>query len=365
MCENGLRHRSTGASRVERPRSPSPDSSSSATKSAQGAGTASKSAQGAGTAGKSADDANVSGSKRAARSARFPGKFMILASSCIVAGFLLGAIVSVIGTVHVLGTYDYPALSQWLSAVFNFFDIHIDVHIPEKHISSCRAEQPLVQMKENFMDADVFSEMKECLVGHPRISKNSLNPDGFNGTRGFVIQFANDAGVKMFRDEKGFDCNNFNPLVPFFDKSRDPEANAFVINVLVCDKPSSPSDVVVGSHVDDTLAHSAPGITFLAHAVSVLYISVPPDMSGGELELLGPAPSEDVVPEDFEIQHVAPVENRMAQFRGDSYHQVRGYSTDTDVLRISLVLEQYRVAPAYQNGVDQYVESVKDGMTMM
>jgi hypothetical protein len=171
--------------------------------------------------------------------------------------------------------------------------------------------------------------------------------------------------VKMFRDEKGFDCNIFNPLVPFFDKIRDPEANAFVINVLVCDKPSSPNDVVFGSHVDDTLAHSAPGITFLAHAVSVLYISVPPDMSGGELELLGPAPSEDVVPEDFEIQHVAPVENRMAQFRGDSYHQVRGYSTDTDIICISLVLEQYRVAPAYQNGVDQYVESVKGGMTMM
>jgi hypothetical protein len=355
MCENGLRHRSTGASRVERPRSPSPDSSSSATKCAQGAGPASKSGA----------DANVSGSKRTVRCARFPGKFAICAATCAVAGFLLGATVSVIGAVHALGTHDYPVLSQLLSAIFNYFDIQIDVHIPEKHISSCLAEQPLVQMKENFMDANVFAQMKECLVGHPRTSKNALNPDGFNGTRGFVIQFANDAGVSMFRNEKGFDCTNFNPLVPFFDKSRDSEANAFVINVLVCDKPSSPSDVVVRSHVDDTLAHSSPGITFLAHAVSVLYISVPPDMNGGELELLGSAPSEEVVPENFEIQHVEPVENRMAQFRGDSYHQVRGYSTDTDALRISLVLEQYRVAPAYQNGIDQYVESVKDGMTMM
>jgi hypothetical protein len=60
-------------------------------------------------------------------------------SSCIVAGFLLGAIVSVIGTVHVLGTYNYPVLSQLLSVVFNFFDIHIDVHIPEK--TSHRAGQ--------------------------------------------------------------------------------------------------------------------------------------------------------------------------------------------------------------------------------
>jgi hypothetical protein len=207
--------------------------------------------------------------------------------------------------------------------------------------------------------------MKECLVGHPRISNNSLNPEGFNGTRGFVIQFANDVGVDMFRNEKGFNCDNFNPLLPFFEKSRDPEANAFVMNVLVCDKPTNPSDVVVGSHVDDTLAHSAPGITFLAHAVSVLYISVPPDMKGGALELLGSEPTQDALEDDFQGDQVEPVENRMAQFRGDSYHQVRGYSTDSDVLRISLVLEQYRVAPVYQNGIVHYLENVKDGMTMM
>jgi hypothetical protein len=135
--------------------------------------------------------------------------------------------------------------------------------------------------------------------------------------------------------------------------------------VLVCDKPSEEPKLVVGSHVDDTLSHSVPGLTFLADAVSVLYISVPADMKGGDLELLGSSPQEDSDENDIVLERVDPLENRMAEFRGDSFHQVRGYATETEVLRISLVLEQYKVGPGLRGHVVEYLESIKDGMTML
>jgi hypothetical protein len=306
------------------------------------------------------------GSRRVHQVRPLSFRSLLLVVACsVVAGVLIGIIMSVTGFVHAIGTYEYPLLSRALGRVFAYFDISIDVEIPERKITSCLPDQPLVVMKEEFMEPELFSKMKECLVEHPQISKNALNPVGFNETRGFVIQFANEKGVTMFRKQDGFNCEGFNPLLPFFDKVHHPEADAFVMNVLVCDKPQDEGKLVVGSHVDDTLAHSKSGVTFLAHAVSVLYISVPSDMKGGALELLGSAPGEDIDGGDTVLQRIDPVENRMVEFRGDSFHQVRGYSTQTKDLRVSLVLEQYRVGPAYQGRVAEYVESVKNGMTML
>jgi hypothetical protein len=159
------------------------------------------------------------------------------------------------------------------------------------------------------------------LNGHPMITKNHLNPEGFSGTRGFVINFSTE-GVDDFLAEGKFSCGDFNPLVPFFNASRHPETNGFVMNVLVCDKPTDPDALSVGEHVDDTLAHKKRRTQFLAHTVSVMYVSVPEDMEGGELELLGPG--EEVYRDGRDesdpaeaLEVVSPVENMHAEFRGD------------------------------------------------
>lgn len=110
------------------------------------------------------------------------------------------------------------------------------------------------------------------------------------------------------------------------------------------------------------------GYTFIAHTVSVMYVSVPEDMEGGELELLGsheeahgtgrpsPAPA---------LESVTPKHNLHAEFRGDSVHRVRGYATKTNQLRISLVLEQYKVAEENEQFLVPYREFQKNGMIMM
>lgn len=99
-----------------------------------------------------------------------------------------------------------------------------------------------------------------------------------------------------------------------------------------------------------------------------MYVSVPEDMKGGELELLGDR--ETAFPNEEEnepkaIEAIAPTHNLHAEFRGDSFHRVRGYATDTSTLRISLVLEQYKLEEEDAQYLIPYVQSEKNGMTMM
>jgi hypothetical protein len=83
----------------------------------------------------------------------------------------------------------------------------------------------------------------------------------------------------------------------------------------------------VKMHVDDTLAHTKAGTSFLAHTVSVLYVNVPSDMHGGQLETLGTR--EDVYGaeggfiEKAPAAVITPMENDWVEFRGDALHQVR------------------------------------------
>jgi hypothetical protein len=106
-----------------------------------------------------------------------------------------------------------------------------------------------------------------------------------------------------------------------------------------------------------------------------MYVSVPEDMQGGQLEILGDRETayKKTVEVDGEeqpvqpdaIETIVPKHNLHAEFRGDSYHRVRGYATDTSTLRVSLVLEQYKLNKKDEKFLTPYKESEKNGMTMM
>lgn len=92
-------------------------------------------------------------------------------------------------------------------------------------------------------------------------------------------------------------------------------------------------------------------------------------MTGGELELLGT--QEEAYPDgehDAEapvMEKIEPKENLWAEFRGDSLHRVRAYETETDDLRVSLVLEQYKIPKEDEHFLVKYDHKQKNGMTMM
>lgn len=98
---------------------------------------------------------------------------------------------------------------------------------------------------------------------------------------------------------------------------------------------------------------------------NVLYVFVPEDMIGGQLE----AWPYDISPEDIAKgphARVTPQENRMAFFRGDAQHQVRSYNTSSrNVLRGSLVLEQYNIPEDYVNLVEKFHWRDRDDSEMM
>lgn len=153
--------------------------------------------------------------------------------------------------------------------------------------------------------------------------------------------------------------------------ARDPGSNAFVLNVLIVEPNASDPSAAVGLHLDNTAAINS-ARKYIAHSVSVLYLQVPKGMEGGELELF------ETIEDGIEAgpdATVIPAEGDLILFRGDAFHRIssmslagdHGFEPDElghweededefegaeemvrgeDRLRISLVLEQYRIPDA-------------------
>ena len=286
------------------------------------------------------------------------------------------------------------------------------------HITADPRVQPLVRVVEPppfgsgepLLAPNAFEALRARLVGNrtaanePRddsgliyaaaAQSNALSAHTFGGSRGFVLRFNNDGADTAFADERAV-------LRPFFDAAKDPEADAFVLNVLVIDpaeddeagfnefaraadgsdpgladsEPSSmapaTADYSIGLHVDNTVGIRSVR-KFFAHEVGVLYVQVPSTARGGELEVHASVPEDPAaavtsaatpVPEDgilanVSVAVVAPKEGRFIAFRGDAHHRVRTYFDDAlravDGIgrtrtrpRVSLVLESYRVGSTY------------------
>jgi len=229
---------------------------------------------------------------------------------------------------------------------------------------STEKEQPMLEVNEHYLPEETFLKVAKCLVGHPAISSNPLDESAFSGTTGFATQFSGKEGVRKFLVETKFNCDDFNPLLPFYEAALDQNSTAFIMNVLVADMPRDGIEgMAVGKHVDNTLKLATANTEYYPHSVNVLYLEVPDDITGGHLDILG---LEDIDDDDMKpIASVFPEKNKMATMRGDAYHQVRGYDTSSDEKRISLVFEQYRIHPQHESDILEYETSVKTGMTMM
>jgi len=194
--------------------------------------------------------------------------------------------------------------------------------------------------------------------GHPlvedeqkREASMSLSGDNFAETKGFVVKF-NLQGVQTFLKHK-----HFSFLSPYFKSIRLSDCNAFVCNVLICNETKNSGSYAVGMHVDNTVGIQS-SKCFMAHQVDVLYMNVPSDMQGGELELFHythpewgsgtePPTEGEWVRDPDEV--VRPKQNMHVAFRGDSWHRVRGFTNAKakEVPRISLVCEQYKIDEMY------------------
>jgi len=219
-----------------------------------------------------------------------------------------------------------------------------------------------VTRERDFFAREDFERVRACALRHPLLRiKGELNENSFGKTRGFVLKF-NEDGIERFRSDTAYEC-----FAPVFDRMRVPLTNAFVMNLLLCELGNydeyDANGLAVGLHLDDTVGIFSKN-SFIAHQVSVLYLSVPADMEGGELDLFpygdGATP-DDGVPEES----VVPEENLMVTFRGDAFHRVRSYRARSKTERVSLVLEQYFIDDRHYAKTHRFVASLKSNTTVM
>ena len=233
----------------------------------------------------------------------------------------------------------YASLRYWLA----FFSILLGIVLlgmvvndhREVHCSSAQS-QPLVVIRPNFLAPREFRSLKSHLSSHSLITDNQLNQENFANTRGWIAKFSNE-GIERWRS-----IPEMYDIVPYFDRVRNPQSNAFVMNLLIVEEPAAGHKAAVGVHQDDTVAIRHKD-SFVAHQVNVLYIQVPKEMEGGQLEVW---PSQHEYSER-EKAVVFVEENLMAEFKGTAFHKVHGFNSPSRDTRISLVLEQYRIPDEY------------------
>jgi hypothetical protein len=176
---------------------------------------------------------------------------------------------------------------------------------------------------EGYSERTLALAPRECralvatLMDSKLAGQNQLSA-AFEGSSGLQIVFTR-SGLEELRTRLPI-------LIPFFELSAASFSNAFFMNALIVSDRFQ-----VKPHLDCSLN------TFLpSHAspirVSVLYLQVPDDLSGGALEIFN---------RSGVVAAITPREGLLVQFRGDLVHGIASGKTNSE--RISLVLEEYQL----------------------
>ncbi|PSB03536.1 2OG-Fe(II) oxygenase [Merismopedia glauca] len=164
-------------------------------------------------------------------------------------------------------------------------------------------------------EPEYLSQLQGQILACPYFAVNNLNRD-FVGTKGFSVVFRRShlATVEQrfpyFRD--------------YLNRALQPECNAFYLNPLLLKSGSR-----VDPHIDRSLRSYCKTIE-PPTVVSVLYVTVPQDLEGGELVLRSPK---------RQVGKISPQTNTLLLFQGDLTHSVNPVTSAT--IRLSLVCEQY------------------------
>jgi hypothetical protein len=166
--------------------------------------------------------------------------------------------------------------------------------------------------------AAYLETLRQEILNSPYLASSQLS-DGFIGTQGFSVVFKR-SGIAIVEQQ-------FPYLKLYLDKALKSACNAFYLNPLVLEGNSQ-----VNPHVDCSLS-SYEMQWMHPQLVSVLYVSVPADLQGGQLVL------QDREEHTWQIE---PEQNTLLYFLGWVLHSVT--PTHTSSKRISLVCEQYHLS---------------------
>lgn len=177
-------------------------------------------------------------------------------------------------------------------------------------------------------------ELKRAILASPYLAGSELS-HRFAGTLGFSLVFQKHTISKVFREFPAFE--------PYLREVLDARCNAFFLNPLVIYGGTG-----VKPHADRTLtSFTLPLLSPYPLKTSVLYVDVPPEISGGQLVLYFLAP----------FARIRPETNTLVEFLGSLRHGVTPVEQagGEPKARISLVCEQYQMKPYLLQYVPEFL----------
>ncbi|BDA42102.1 hypothetical protein COCOBI_02-9040 [Coccomyxa sp. Obi] len=214
-------------------------------------------------------------------------------------------------------------------------------------------DQALWKLRRSFLPAAAFARLRRDLLQTRPLLQTNHFADGYNAVNvNFDATGWEQLGLAGSIDEE---YAPLEALLLFAKPLRLPRANAWSLNV-VFSQPrgvrraghSGPQD----PHIDNLRISGPAGraCTVASYQTSVLYLSVPQDMDGGNLTIweqqgLGGTLGE---PKDF----IHPMDNLLVSFRGDAPHRVDEFHSEA--MRVSLTLEQYIIPDLLAWGVPSF-----------
>jgi 2OG-Fe(II) oxygenase superfamily len=173
-------------------------------------------------------------------------------------------------------------------------------------------QQQIKAFSRNYLD-----KLHNRILASPYLALNNLNRD-FVATKGFSVVFR--------RSHLSTVAEQFPFFKRYLDIALQPDCNAFYLNPLLLSPGSR-----VDPHIDRSLRSYCKTIR-PPDMVSVLYVSVPDDLEGGELVLRS---------RQRTVGQIRPQANTLLLFQGDLTHSVNAVKKGGD--RLSLVCEQYNL----------------------
>jgi 2OG-Fe(II) oxygenase superfamily len=173
-------------------------------------------------------------------------------------------------------------------------------------------QQQVKAFSRNYLD-----KLHNRILASPYLALNNLNRD-FVATKGFSVVFRRSHLCTV--------AEQFPFFKRYLDLALQPDCNAFYLNPLLLSTGSR-----VDPHIDRSLRSYCKTIS-PPDRVSVLYISVPHDLEGGELVLRS---------RQRTVGQIRPQANTLLLFQGDLTHSVTAVKNGGD--RLSLVCEQYNL----------------------
>lgn len=165
------------------------------------------------------------------------------------------------------------------------------------------------------MNLDICDDIAEKLILETNTSQRTILFKGDHDVYSMSIAFTKYGIEELLK--------NYGYLKPFIDEAVDTDTyNTFWLNSLIIGNGEE-----IQPHKDATIERFAK-VPIMADRVTVLYVKVPSDMIGGELNIY----------HHRRIETVKPEKGKLVIFKNHP-HSVEKVTTDSQ--RISLVLESY------------------------